>query len=82
MPTPSRLEALQQQIREAKTIAARLPASTRDRVLSALREGLLLQEEKILQANRADLEVSCCVYLTGLRIRHGVYVLVLLRLLQ
>ncbi|CDI76847.1 gamma-glutamyl phosphate reductase, putative [Eimeria acervulina] len=57
MPTPSRLEALQQQIREAKAIAARLPASTRDRVLSALREGLLLQEEKILQANRADLEV-------------------------
>lgn len=50
------LEALQQRITEAKALASRLPATTRDKVLAAFREGLLLSEEAILQANRADVQ--------------------------
>lgn len=63
-PADYGLEALQQRITEAKAIASRLPATTRDTVLAAFREGLLLSEEEILQANRADVQVSvgpsCC----------------------
>lgn len=52
------LVALEQRILDAKTLSARLPSTTRDKVLAAFRDGLLLSEEQILQANRADIEVS------------------------
>ncbi|KAL8275338.1 hypothetical protein Esti_000787 [Eimeria stiedai] len=50
------LSTLVNRIQQAKAVASRLSAATRDRVLAAFREGLLLCEEEILQANRADVE--------------------------
>ncbi|KAL8451538.1 hypothetical protein Emed_001987 [Eimeria media] len=50
------LSTLVENIQKAKAVASRLSAATRDRVLAAFREGLLLCEEEILQANRADVE--------------------------
>ncbi|KAL8429276.1 hypothetical protein Efla_005553 [Eimeria flavescens] len=45
-------------IQQAKALASRLSAATRDKVLAAFKEGLLLCEEEILQANRADVEAA------------------------
>ncbi|CDJ55962.1 gamma-glutamyl phosphate reductase, putative [Eimeria maxima] len=53
---PQSVQQLQQQIAEARAVAARISLSMRMQVLKAFREGLVHQEEKILEANRADLE--------------------------
>lgn len=57
MTADSSLVALEKRIREAKAVASRLSPKTRDKVLGAFKEGLLLHNAKILQANRADVEV-------------------------
>ncbi|CDJ65012.1 gamma-glutamyl phosphate reductase, putative [Eimeria necatrix] len=56
MTADSSLVALEKRIREAKAVASRLSPKTRDKVLGAFKEGLLLHNAKILQANRADVE--------------------------
>lgn len=57
MTADSSLVALEKRIQEAKVLASRLSPKTRDKVLGAFKEGLLLHKAKILQANRADVEV-------------------------
>lgn len=56
MESTTEVEALKQRIKEAKVLANRLPSTTRDKVLAAFREGLLLFQETILQANQTDLQ--------------------------
>ncbi|KAL8436022.1 hypothetical protein ACSSS7_002067 [Eimeria intestinalis] len=50
------LGTLVKKLQQAKAVASRLSSATRDKLLAAFREGLLLCEEEILQANRADVE--------------------------
>lgn len=50
------LATLEREIKDAKALASRLPSTTRDKILKSFHEGLLLCEEEILQANRADVE--------------------------
>ncbi|OEH76861.1 uncharacterized protein LOC34617468 [Cyclospora cayetanensis] len=54
--TTGSLDALRQRIASAKALSSRIPSATTDRLLAAFREGLLLSEEQILQANRADVK--------------------------